>query len=225
MRGPTVADVMKRPVVTVDAQTPFKDIVGLLAEHRISAVAVVDEGRHPLGVVSEADLLAKEDQRGAAHPPSVFTELRRWRRWNKARGATAREVMTRHVRTIHREEPLAVAARRLAEGRLRRLFVIDSSGTLVGVLARRDVLGVFLRPDEEIKRAVQREVLRRAMWVDPATVTVRVRDGVVTLTGLLERRSEADIAAELTASLPGVVDVRNELRAALEDTSPVRRTF
>lgn len=224
MRGSTVADVMRRPVVTVDAETPFKDIVGVLAEHRISAVAVVDSRQHPLGVVSEADLLAKEDQRGAARVPSLLTQLRRWRRWNKAQGTTARQVMTRHVRTIHRDETLAAGARALAEGKLRRLFVTDDSGALVGVLARRDVLGVFLRPDEEIKRAVESEVLRRAMWVDPAAVSVTVHDGVVRLSGLLERRSDADIATELTAGLPGVVDVRDELRVALDDTSPVRRT-
>lgn len=225
MRGPTVADVMNRPVVTVDAETAFKDIVGVLAEHRISAVAVVDSQQHPLGVVSEADLLNKRDGRATANAPSLLTYLRHSRRWNKARGSTARQVMTSHMRTVHRDEPLAAAARTLAEGKLRRLFVTDGSGRLVGVLARRDVLGVFLRPDEEIKRAVEREVLRRAMWVDPATVNVRVRDGVVSLSGLLDRRSDADIAAELTAALPGVVDVRNELRVAFEDTSSVRKTF
>lgn len=55
MREPTVASVMTSPVITVTPDTSFKDIVTLLADKKISAVPVVDERGHPLGVVSEAD--------------------------------------------------------------------------------------------------------------------------------------------------------------------------
>ena len=54
-------DLMTTPVVTVEPATPFKEIVARLAEHRVSAVPVVDDDGRVLGVVSEADLLLKED--------------------------------------------------------------------------------------------------------------------------------------------------------------------
>ncbi|WP_245959818.1 CBS domain-containing protein [Prauserella flavalba] len=216
---------MTRPVVTISGKTSFKDIVAVLAEHGIGSVPVVDAQDRPIGVVSEADLLAKEDRRGAPEPPSLFTELRRWRRWNRARGRLAEDVMTRHVVTIGRDDTLGSAARRLAEGNLRRLYVVDGTGKLVGVVARRDVLSVFLQPDEELGKLVRREVLHRAMWLDPGTVTVHVKDGVVSLSGTLERRSEVDIAGNLTAAIPGVVDVRNDLRAKVDDTAATGKSF
>ena len=56
-----VRDVMTRDVVTVDEDTPFKEITQLLADCRISAVPVLDSDARVVGVVSEADLLRKEE--------------------------------------------------------------------------------------------------------------------------------------------------------------------
>jgi CBS domain-containing protein len=56
-----VRDVMTTEVVTVEARTPFKEIVARLARHRISAVPVLDADRRVLGVVTEADLLLKQE--------------------------------------------------------------------------------------------------------------------------------------------------------------------
>ncbi|WP_216214829.1 CBS domain-containing protein [Amycolatopsis aidingensis] len=221
MRGPTVAEVMTSPAVTVEPTTPFKEIATILAEHRISAVAVVDGQLRPVGVVSEADLLIKEEQRGQAEP-SPLTQWRRRHRWNRARGKTAGEIMTPRVATIGLDERLGAAARRLVEQKLRRLFVVDDSGRVAGVLARRDVLSVFRRPDEELGETVEQEVFRRSLWADPATFAVRVRDGMVHLTGQLERRSEVDMATSLTASIPGVVDVRNDLQYDFDDITARR---
>jgi CBS domain-containing protein len=52
-----VKDLMTTPVVTAEPTTPFKEIVARLAQHRVSAVPVVDDDNRVLGVVSEADLL------------------------------------------------------------------------------------------------------------------------------------------------------------------------
>ena len=56
------------------------------------------------------------------------------------------------------------------------------------------------------------------MWMDPDTVRVEVRDGVVTLTGQLERRSLVPIVISLVRSLDGVVDVVDRLTYELDDT-------
>lgn len=212
MRGPQVSDLMTRPVVTAGPGTTFKELVSLLAKHGIAAIPVLDEHRRPVGVVDEVDLLARHG--GDSKPESVF-----WKRrvWTKAQGLTARELMTRRVPTVAKDEPVAGAARRLVETKLRRLYVVDGSGRLIGVLARRDVLRAFLRPDEELKEIVERDVLRRQIWTEPPMVTVQVDDGVVTLSGVIDRRSEVERAEWLTESVPGVVAVRNRLKYTQDD--------
>src|SRR5690348_11918895 len=88
MRGPLVSDLMSRPVVAAGPGTSFKELVALLAEHAIAAIPVVDEHRRPIGVVGEADLLAR-------HGRDARRErgLGRLRVWTKAQGLTARELM------------------------------------------------------------------------------------------------------------------------------------
>ena len=61
--------------------------------------------------------------------------------------------------------------------------MVDEGRHLVGMLARSDVLPVFLRRDDDIRGEVIREVIGHALWQDPADVTVDVARGVVTLGG------------------------------------------
>jgi CBS domain-containing protein len=212
MRGPQVSDLMTCPVVTAGPGTTFNELVFLLAEHGIAAIPVLDEHRRPIGDVDEADLLAR-------HGRDARRErgLRRLCVWTKAQGLTARELMTRRVPTVAKDEPVASAARWLVEANLRCLYVVNGAGHLVGVLARRDVLRAFLRPDEEIEETVEREVLQRSIWAAPATVDVRVEDGVVTRAGVIDRRSEVERAEWLTEAVPGVIAVRNRLKYTQDD--------
>jgi len=217
MRPMVVSDLMTHPVVSVEAHTSFKRIVALLEEYEIGSVPVVDADLCVIGVVSESDLLAKRQRRGTGVKASLFAGLLGRRNPARSASVTAQDVMSRSVVTVSRRQPVAVAARQLIEKKLRRLYVVDGSGKLVGVLAKRDVLRVFLRPDEEIKCVVEQDVLQRSLWADPAGVTARVEDGVVTLAGKIDRRSEVIRAGRLTETLPGVVAVRNQLRYDYDD--------
>lgn len=219
MREPKVVSVMARPVITTSPDTPYKDVVTLLAANAISAVPVVDETGHPLGVVSEADALAKQEFHGGADALSWLASRRRRARRRKASGVTAADLMTTPVVTIGADEPLAAAARRLAEKRVRRLFVIDADGRLIGVVSRHDILGTFLRSDTQIRRDVEEHVLRHGMWVIPGTVEVAVVNGVVSLDGTLEHRSAVEVAGLLTQAVTGVVGVRNRLHFIIDDTA------
>jgi CBS domain-containing protein len=218
MREPTVASVMTSPVITANPEMPFKDVVNLLTSKGISAVPVVDEHGRPLGVVSEADALAKQEFHGGTNPLPLLSGPRKRTRWHKAAGVTAVELMTAPVVTIEPDEPVAVAARRLAEKRLRRLFVVDPDGKVIGVVARHDILGMFLRTDEAIKDDIEELVLRKGMWVIPGTVTVEVANGVATLEGGLEHRSAVDTVGHLTQAVTGVVGVHNNLTYVVDDT-------
>lgn len=218
MREPSVAAVMTSPVITARPDLPYKNVVALLAGKDISAVPVVDERGHALGVVSEADALAKQEFHGGADP-TPWWAVRRRARWRKAAGVTAADLMTKPVVTIAADEPVTAAARKLAEKRIRRLFVIDADGVVTGVVSRHDVLGMFLRSDTDIRTDVEENVLRRGMWVIPGTVTVQVADGVVTVDGVLEHRSAVQVAEQLIHTVAGVVGVHNNLRYTVDDTT------
>ncbi|MDX8031249.1 CBS domain-containing protein [Lentzea sp. BCCO 10_0856] len=224
MREPTVASLMTHEVITADVECPFKGLVRLLEDNGISAVPVLDGGC-PVGVVSEADLLPKEEFRGGtAEAPGVFAGRATKHRWEQASGVTARDVMTSPVRTISPDLAASAAARELPAAGVRRLFVVDSDGALVGVLSRRDLLKLFVREDDELRTTIRDEVFGRMLWVDPDPLYIAVTGGVVTLQGKLERQSEVEIAGHLVRALPGVVEVHNRLRAGWNDTTHTRQT-
>jgi len=204
-----VRDVMTTDVVTVDRITPFKEIVTLMLEHKVSAVPVLTMGRHVAGIVSEGDLLAIEDKRereSQAHPGGLLhfrnVDKKHW-------GRTADELMTSPAITIHPDATLPAAARLMNSHHLKRLPVVDPDGTLIGIASRCDLLSVFLRPDEDLAREA-REMLSQVLQADPDTVSARVHNGVVTLAGHAEPGDQADlipVAVRLTWDIDGVVDV------------------
>jgi len=217
--GRRVRDVMTREVVTVDEETPFKEITQLLADCHISALPVLDSDGRVVGVVSEADLLLKEELPEGPVGGRLFQGRRHRMERAKAAGATAVELMTSPPITVGPDASLPEAARLLHRHRIKRLPVVDPAGPLLGIVSRADLLKVFLRSDDQIAQEVRREVLLRALWVDPDTVRVEVRDGVVTLTGQLERCSLIPILVSLVHRLDGVVDVVDRLGFEVDDST------
>jgi CBS domain-containing protein len=217
--GRRVRDVMTREVVCVDEETPFREIAALMADCKISALPVLDADGRVVGVVSEADLLCKEEFPEGPPEGRLMEGRRRRATRAKAAGATAVELMTSPPITVGPDASLPEAARLLHRHRIKRLPVVDPAGPLLGIVSRADLLKVFLRSDDQIAQEVRREVLLRALWVDPDTVRVEVRDGVVTLTGQLERRSLIPILVRLVHGLDGVVDVVDRLGFEVDDST------
>jgi CBS domain-containing protein len=213
-----VSDVMTTTVVTVDRITPYQEIDRLLTRHRISGVPVLKMGREVAGVVSETDLLAAEDEtrRQARMAGSMG------RRWHLRKQPhvrlTAGAMMTSPAITIGPDATIPGAARLMNTHHITRLPVIDRKGRLIGIVSRRDLLSVFLRPDAEIAHDA-RQVLDELPLADPKEVIAEVRHGVVTLTGSMrpESGSEQDLmplALRLIWDIDGVVDVVNRLGEA-----------
>ncbi len=210
-----VSDVMTTSVVTVDRITAYQEIDRLLTERRISGVPVLMMGRHLAGVVTEADLLAAEDET-ARQARMASTIGRRWRlRKQPHVSPTAGALMTEPAITIGPDATIPAAARLMNTHHIRRLPVIDEDGKLVGIVSRRDLLSVFLRPDADIVHDA-RQVLDEIPVADPKDVIATVRYGVVTLTGTMrsEPAQEKDLiplALRLIWDIDGVVDVVNKL--------------
>jgi CBS domain-containing protein len=222
-----VSDVMTTSVVTVDRYTSYQEIDRLLTERRISGVPVLKMGRQVAGVVSEADLLAAEDET-ARQARMAGTLGRRWRlRKQPHVNLTAGTLMTSPAITIGPDATIPAAARLMNTHHVRRLPVVDEKGGLVGVVSRRDLLSVFLRPDEDIVRDA-RQVLDELPLADPRDVIVRVKHGVVTLAGAMRAGSGEDdqdllpLALRLVWDIDGVVDVVNRLGEAPAVTSEAR---
>lgn len=218
MRTWQVRDVMTAEVATVREETPYREIVDVLTARRISAVPVVDEQSRVLGVVSEADLMYKVELIGEPYEPRLFEGRRRRQARVKAEAATARDLMTSPAVTTMGHTPIAAAAKTMDRQRVKRLPVVDDLGRLVGIVTRSDLLRVHLRPDADIRADVVQEVLRRVLAVEEGLVGVTVTDGVVRLTGQLDRRTSVGLAVRLAAQISGVVQVVNELGYDIDDT-------
>jgi CBS domain-containing protein len=208
----TVADVMTTQVVSVTPAAAVKDIIDLLDVHGISAVPVLDPHGTLVGVVSEADLLRRQehqDDDAAARAP-LFAGHQTREQWRKAGGLTAADVMTSPALTVGATSSLPHAARLLAQADVRRLFVLHD-GLMIGVVSRRDLLHNFLRADADIKADIDRDVLGRILKANMNMVRATVEHGVVMLTGQLEYEADVALAVRLCGSVPGVVRVTNRL--------------
>ena len=221
MKPTKVADVMVDNVVTAHRDTPFKEVARLLGTHRISGLPVVDEGR-VIGVLSETDLVLRQAREPYAPAPSVGWLRRLTRRGRtehmKTSARTAGGLMTTPAVTVRADDTVREAARLMARHGVERLPVLDGADRLVGIVTRSNLLGVFRRDDEEIRRDVEQRVFVETLWLTPRVVTVSVQDGVVTLVGRLERRSEKTIAATVTARVDVVVGVVDHLTYRLDDS-------
>jgi len=208
-----VCDVMTTSVVTVDRITPYKEIARLLAEHRISGLPVLRMGREVVGVVAEADLLAAEDRvQRRLHDANRRS---RWTRRQRHPALTAGELMTAPAITIGPRATVPAAVRLMIARHVRRLPVVDEKGRLVGIVSRRDLLSVFLRPDEGIAADVRR-LLYEILLAEPDEADVSVREGIVTLSGTLDPRTGPHgdllpVAIRLMWDVDGVVDVIDHL--------------
>jgi CBS domain-containing protein len=197
----TVSDVMTHTVVAVGREALFKEIVELFDQWKVSALPVLEGEGRVVGVVSEADLLPKEEFRD--------TDIGDLTDMEKAGAVTAGELMSTPAVTVRADASLAEAARIMAHRHVKRLPVVDAVGILQGVVSRSDLLKVFLRSDEEITEEIRRHVLTQL----PVTqdLAVSVSDGVVTLTGPLPNRAYEPIVARAVRAVEGVVDIRLDL--------------
>lgn len=220
MRNRRVSDVMTADVITVGPESTFKDIVATMAGHGVTAVPVVDATGQVLGMVTETDLLRKIEYSTSGDIVPLFERRGRRAARHKAEAVTAEHLMTAPAVTTPADATLAEAARHMSRSGVRRMPVTDEHGALTGIVSRGDLISVFARPDDQIAEDVAEQVLRRAMSISPATMGIRVTDGIVDIGGTLERRSLIPILVELVRAVDGVVSVRPHLAYKTDDTYP-----
>jgi len=203
-----VRDVMTTRVIAVSPDSDFKHIAHVLREARVSACPVVSSRGTVVGVVSDADLLAK-----SADPdlPAGLTRLK-WKlgEESKVTAITADRLMTSPAVTISPDTPVTVAARVMQDRRLKRLPVVDERNHLIGIISRVDVLSVYERPDPDICTEVN-EIVTGEFGLDLADIQVTVTAGVVTLAGPVGQEETALKVMARMRHVEGVVGVRDRL--------------
>ncbi|MET9885637.1 CBS domain-containing protein [Streptomyces sp. NPDC006430] len=214
MRHRELGELMTREVVTVPGNAGFKDVVRALADHQVSAVAVVDPAGHPLGVVSEGDLLPKSADQGDFLRSLAAPEARER---DKAESTRAEELMSAPPVCARPDWTVAEAARLMEAQDVKRLLVVDDSDRLVGIVSRRDLLKIFLRDDDTIRHEITGDVLDLTLHQDPGAVTVEVTDGRVELRGTVQFKSLIPVIERMCRGVDGVVHVAQHLGYAVDD--------
>lgn len=216
-----VADVMTSPVFTVRRDTPLKDVAHLLIDNGVSGVPVVNDDGTVAGVVSEADFLVKEQGAGEIRHRRLARLLgetaEAQHQIDVVRAHTAGEAMTAPAVTIEASRAIREAAAVMTGRHVNRLPVTDDAGRIVGIVTRADLVRAYVRTDEELVRTIREDILLRMLWIDPAAFKVAVVNGEASIDGHVERRSTAEIIEETVRMVPGVVEVRAEIRWSLED--------
>ena len=207
MRHRRISELMTREVVSVRGDAPFKEIVRTLSQHRVTAVPVVDGEGRVVGVVSEGDLLRKTaDQAAAPSDLPAVPDLEAWER-AKAQGVRAEELMSAPAVCARVEWTVAEAARLMEVQGVKRLVVVDGDDRLVGIVSRRDLLAIFLREDDDIRREIVEDVLGDTLRLEPTALAVDVHDGRVELSGRLPFRGMIPAIERMCATVDGAVSV------------------
>ncbi len=210
-----VRAVMTATVATVSLETPFKALAAIMAKQGLNALPVLDSERRIAGIVTESDLMRKEeyqDDPEARRPPRSHHHRA------QAEGLTAGQVMSSPAITISSEASIVEAARAFDRARVSHLVVTEADGSLAGIVTPLDLLKVYLRTDDEIRDEILDEVITDYLGCDQSRAEVTVTEGTVTLRGEVERKSMVPLAARMARSVDGVVDVTNHLAYAVDDT-------
>lgn len=221
-----VRDIMTKPVASIRPTTPIAGVARFLLDHAVSAAPVLDEAGVLLGVVSEADLMHRDElgtaKRRAWWLSDVIEGFRdpddRARAFTKTHGQVAQDVMTRGAITIHGEADVADAAALMDEKRIKRLYV-TAGAALIGVVTRADLVRVLAeqkprsaqkRRDGEIREDLQRRI-RSAPWAASAWVSVTVHQGDVDLLGGVESDAQRAAVLVLAKGIDGVKNVTDHM--------------
>jgi CBS-domain-containing membrane protein len=142
----------------------------------------------------------------------MSSQILRHRDQEKAESLTAADLMTQPAVTAAPEDTVEHAARLMYAREVKRLPVIDADGRLVGIISRADVLSVFDRPDEEIRKEIAENLILGEFRCDSGRFTVVVDNGVVTLAGSPETAVLGRAVVARARHVEGAVAVRDRLQ-------------
>ncbi|MBT8197338.1 MAG: CBS domain-containing protein [Acidimicrobiia bacterium] len=209
-------DIMSKGVVTVTPEETLKAAARLMIGEGVSGLPVVDGAGAVVGIITEADFLAKEASRGRTRYRRLLDTI--FGEEEIVKAELVSEAMTPDPITIDPHARVSEAARIMDENKVKRLPVVDTAGKLLGIVSRADVVGAFIRPDEVIEAQLRQDVIRRILMIDDKELAVSVKDGIVMVGGTVPTKTDARLLEELAARLEGVIRVDADLSWRVDDT-------
>lgn len=209
-----VEDVMSHEITTVGPDTSLKEAARLLAGRRVSGMPVVDGDGAVVGVISEADVMAKERSQPREHASMLARLFQRPdpQEEEKLEARLVGEAMTSPAITIEPFWSVSAAAERMLDEEVNRLPVVSLDGRLLGIITRADIVRAFARKDADIEREIREQLdLQQALAGDREPLDVRIAAGEVTLKGRVRRRMDAEALPQVIARVTGVVGVHSEI--------------
>jgi CBS domain-containing protein len=214
-----VGDVMTRGVITLAPDTPLRKAAQLMLQYDLTGFPVVQQGKL-VGVITEGDLMRRVEC-GTGGPsavealaePGLLAEA-----YTHSHGRSVADVMSRQLITASTETSLEEAVRLMERYHVKRLPVVNEDNGVVGVLSRANLLHVFIVASPQEAGAAQddaaiREQLERELadhrWLQGASISIAVKDGVVELRGTIadeRQRTALRVAAENIGGVRGVAD-------------------
>lgn len=218
-----VSDVMTRHVISVSPDDSVEGAARKMLKHGISGLVVVDEKGELAGVVTEGDLLRRDELGTERHRPwwlrLLVSSGRQATDFTRAHGRRVRDVMTDQVVTVPTDAPLADVVELMEQRRIKRLPVTDGNH-VVGVVSRADLLRALAvtaraepppAADDRSLRAAVLDALDKQSWTPLTTLNVTVQDGIVDLWGAITNENERRGICVLAENTPGVKKVNDHL--------------
>jgi CBS domain-containing protein len=218
-----VADVMTRNVISIAPDATVEDAVNLMLSRHISGLFVVDKAGDLTGIVTEGDLLRRDELGTQRHRPwwlrllsSPASQATDFVRTN---GRHVRDVMTEEVVSIAQDASLETVVETMEHHRIKRVPV-TADGRVVGVVSRADLLRALvgrvrnvapLASDDRTIRSSILDTLETQSWAPKTTLNVSVADGVVDLWGSITNEAERHGIRVIAENVPGVRKVNDHL--------------
>ncbi|MFL5256313.1 MAG: CBS domain-containing protein [Rhodopila sp.] len=218
-----VADVMTRNVISILPEATVEEAANLMLSRRISGLFVVDTAGDLVGVITEGDLLRRDELGTERGRPwwlrLLVSPARQAADFTRAHGRHVRDVMTPDVISVADTAPLETVVATMERARIKRVPV-TRDGHVTGVVSRADLLralvsrvketGPVTQDDSDIRTAILDDLERQA-WAPMTTLNVTVSQGVADIWGTITNEEERHAIRVLVENTPGVAAVQDHL--------------
>lgn len=220
-----VSDVMTRKVLSISPDETVEHAANLMLRHGISGLFVVDAKGTLVGVVTEGDLLRRDELGTERHRPWWLRVLvspgKQALDFTRAHGRKVSDIMTPDVICVATDTPLEDVVETMEKQRIKRVAVTEN-GHMVGVVARSDLLRALLTHEREKQppqaqdddRTIRTHILadlESASWAPLTTLNVTVANGVVDIWGTITNPDERRAICVMAENVPGVKTVHDHL--------------
>lgn len=216
-------DVMTWPVLSIEPDASVQEAIVRMLKHRISALPVVEANGVLVGIVSEGDLLRREEIGTQRRRPHWLEFLlgpgRLAREYAYAHGRKVKEVMSLDVITVGENASLDDVVSLMEQHRIKRVPVMRD-GRLVGIVSRANLMQALaslvpaIAEESEDDAAIRERLMEemdRQPWAPKGLINVIVKDGVASLWGSITDEREREALHVLAENTPGVKGMHDHL--------------